>query len=395
MYDFANSAFYTSIMAVIYQVYFSDVVVQGPHGTALWGYTTSAAFALVFVTAPVIGAICDFAGRKKRLTALFWAVGCAATAGLALTGPGDVWPAALTLIAALFCFQATVALTNAYLPELVPVERANKTSGFAWAMGYVGGALCLGLNLWMVHRGWTRQTFVVVAGWWLLFSIPFFVFVRERARPRPAPGGYVAAGFRQVRTTLMNIRENRELYKFLMTFMLINAGLITVVLQASNFGRENLGMSPEELVRVILMVQIVAAPGAMAFGWIADRLGSKKTLFILLASWMAVCVWAYLTRTKGEFWGVAALVATVMGGTQSVCRAAVAQLSPTDRVAEYYGFFAMAGMASEVVGLSIYSIAIAALQDPRAGILAVAALFAAGMGALATVREPRAAVRAP
>jgi UMF1 family MFS transporter len=186
----------------------------------------------------------------------------------------------------------------------------------------------------------------------------------------------------------LSIRGNRELFKFLFTFMLINAGLITVLLQAANFGGENLKMTDVELVRMILMVQIVAAPGALAFGFIADRLGMKRTLFMLIAGWVGVCVWAYYTRSKAEFWGVAAVVAVIMGGTQSVCRAAVAQLSPRDRVAEYYGFFAMAGMLAEVVGSLLYPTAIAALSNPRAGILAIAVLFALSAAALTVVRDP-------
>lgn len=405
MYDFANSSFYTTIVSAVFSVYFATVLV--PEGGArlfgrtftgevLWGYSNSLAFALVVVSAPVIGAICDAAAIKKRLTAVFWIAGVAATMALALPEPGQFLPAALTLIVALFCWQTTVQLTNAFLPELATPEQANRISGFAWAVGYVGGGLCLGLNLWMIAHGkaigetttWIRYSILVAGAWWFVFAFPFFLGVRERRSAAALPSGVVAAGFRQALKTGAGIRRNRELFKFLIAFMLINAGLVTVLTQAAIFGSKNIGLGEVELVGVILMVQIVAAPGALGFGHAADRLGTKRSLFILLAIWIAMCIWAYVMKSKWEFWGLAAIVAVVMGGTQSVCRAAIAQLSPPAQVAEYYGFFAVAGRFSEVVGTFIYPTVIATVGNPRAGILSIAVMFAVGAAALSTVREP-------
>ena len=405
MYDFANSPFYTSIISSIFSVYFVSVLVPEGNtifgrevsGMAVWGYTTCVAFALVVVAAPIIGAICDFTGRKKRLTGLFCVLGCLATAALAFPRAGGYAAAAPILITALFCWQVTVALTNAFLPELAPSGKMNKISGFAWAMGYVGGALCLVLNYYMIYHGtnvgqkehWVRLTFVVVGAWWLLFSIPFFLGVRERAVPRRPPGGRLAlAGYRQVLTTLRSIRRNRELYKFLIAFMLINGGLVTVLTQAAIFGKMVMGMEEPELILVILMVQIVAAPGALAFGFMADRLGTRRTLFVLLFFWITMCVWAYVMSAKWEFWGLAAIVAIVMGGTQSVCRAAIAQLSPREQTAEYYGFFAVAGRLSEAAGTFLYPTVIIMMRNPRAGILSIAGMFVVGAIALTQVKEP-------
>ena len=397
MYDFANSAFYTTIMSAVFPVYFAEFVIGDKlRGERLWGYTTSVAFLLVLLTAPILGAICDFAGRKKRLTALFWILGCGATAALAIPGPGQGFLAAGLIIAAVFSWQTTVQLTNAYLPELATPTQTNRVSGFAWAVGYVGGGSCLGLNLWMISRGealgaqseWTRYVFLSVAAWWFVFAFPFFLGVRDRAVPKPPDGGYLGAGIRQSIRTLRSIRANRELYKFLFAFMLINGGLVTVLTQAALFGRNNLDMTPKELVLVMLMVQIVAAPGALGYGVLADRIGTKRTLYSLLVLWVAMCVWAFFMQRKGEYWGLAAIVALVMGGTQSVCRAAIAQMSPTEQTAEFYGFFSVAGRLSEVVGTFVYPTAILLLQTPRAGILSVAIFFVAGAVMLSRVREP-------
>lgn len=398
MYDFANSAFYTTIVSAVFPVYFAvEIIGDKVRGAQLWGYTTSVAFLLVLLTAPILGAICDFAGRRKRLTALFWIVGAAATAALALPGPGQGLFASGLIVLALFSWQTTVQLTNAYLPELATPERTNRISGFAWAVGYIGGGLCLGLNLWMMNHGdeagalpqWTRYVFLTVAAWWLVFAVPFFLGVRERGVPRPPEGGYLGAGIRQSMRTLRSIRANRELYRFLFAFMLINGGLVTVLTQAALFGSQKpLEMSETDLVLVLLMVQLVAAPGALGCGVLADRIGTKRTLYGLLVLWVAMCVWAFFLKRPAEFWGLAAIVAVVMGGTQSVCRAAVAQLSPPEQTGEFYGFFSVAGRLSEVVGTFVYPTVIILMKSPRAGILSVAVFFIAGAVMLSRVREP-------
>lgn len=384
MYDFANSAFTTSIVTAIYSYYYCREV----GGTTRWACAVSIAAGLVFLAAPVVGAICDVSARKKRFAAFFWLLGCAATAALYFVKPGMALFGAGAFIVGFFAFESSVAVTNAFLPELSPPERTNRDSGIAWAMGYVGGGLCLAVNLAMYERGLQHEGFLAVAAWWFVFALPFFLFVRERATPRPHAGSVVAAGFGRVFRTLREVRAHREMYKFMIAFLLLSAGLFVILAMAGPFAQTELGMEQKSLILLILMIQAVAAPGALLFGRLADRFGGRRVLLAGLLLWVAVCACAYFVRTQTQFWFIGGAVALVMGGTQSVSRALVARLAPPEQVAEFYGLFAVFGRLAEAVGPLAYAGAIALTGNPRGGILSTGLFFLAGLGVLWTVRLP-------
>lgn len=383
MYDFANSAFTTSIVTAIYSNYYVGHV----GSETQWAYALSIAAGLVFLTAPVVGAICDYSARKKGFAAFFWLLGVAATAALWFVKPGMALVGGAIFIVGFFAFESSVAVTNAFLPELSSPEQTNRNSGIAWALGYVGGGLCLALNLLMVEHH-LSESFLVVAAWWFVFALPFFFMVRERATPRPVPGSIVAAGFGRVFRTLRDVRANREMYKFMFAFLCLSAGLFVILSQAAPFASKQLGFDQKTLILVILMIQAVAAPGALGFGWLADRYGGRRVLLAGLLLWIAVCVWAYFVRSQLEFWFLGAAVALVMGGSQSVSRALVARLAPPDQIAEYYGLFAVFGRLAESLGTLAYAGAIALTHDVRAGILSTGLFFLAGLLLLWTVRLP-------
>ncbi|MFB3069032.1 MAG: MFS transporter, partial [Acidobacteriota bacterium] len=305
-YDFANSAYSTAIV-VIFNVYFVQVVV-GPDGfsllgfrvsgSALWGYAASTSMLLVALSAPILGAIADFKASKKRFLFFFCYAGVFATALLSLAGPGEIWVALVFYILSNMGMEASLTFYNGFLPEIATREKMGRISGFGWALGYVGGVLCLLLNMAMIQRpDWfglpdtdyipIRASLLVVALWWGIFSIPTFVWLPERAQGKQRPPGtsYLKIGFQRLALTLRKVRQFRELVKFLVAFLIYNDGVQTVIVMAAVFGAEVLHMPQEELILCFILIHVVAFFGALVFGHLADRMMTKRAINISLLLW--------------------------------------------------------------------------------------------------------------
>jgi len=312
LYDFANSAFATTILSVIFNVYFATRVVPPEGailwgaripGTALWAYTVSFSMLLTFLMMPVLGAWADWAGNKRSLLTFFWLMGCFATVGLSRVGPGDVGKGILFFVIGNMGFAGGNVFYNAFLPELVSEKELGRVSGFGWAVGYVGGGLCLFTNLMMLNfpgafglageEEAVRFCFLVVAVWWFLFGLPQRLFVKERAvsraggpgrssaeAPRAGLGTAWRVGSKRVWHTLCHLREHGNLVKFLAAYLVYNDGIETIILMASLFGAQVLGMTLSELTLCFLMIQGVASLGAWVFGWMADRFKHKPIILI-------------------------------------------------------------------------------------------------------------------
>lgn len=406
MYDFANSAFATSVLGVVYQVYFTTRVAAGATwlgreipGLSLWGYTVAAAMAVTVVTAPALGAIADFSGRKKMFLLACWLASWISTALLYWVTPGRAFLGMALLFVGLIGFSAGNAFYNAFLPEIVPSDQMGRASGFGQALGYLGGGLCLLLNLLLIRAPSdfgipgendlpVRVSMVVVAAWFALFAIPAFVWVKERPRTRRPPEGqgYLAAGYRQVLKTLRNVRQYPQLARFLLAGLCFMEGIETVILMASGFAARNLGMSQEELVRCYLLIQAVAIAGALAFGWLADRWGHREAILASLVVWCGLIVAAYFVKTAGQFWALGVGVGIVLGGTQACSRSLVGRMTPPSYHAEVFGFYAMAGKAASVIGPLVMAVLTQWFHD-RLAILSMIFFFLAGLALTWRVHE--------
>lgn len=390
MYDFANSAFATSVLTAVFPVYFSKYLVGNfERGAELWGYLVSASMFLVAVAAPFVGAITDTTAAKKRFLLVFWLLGCVATALLGIYGGGQWLGAAATFIVANVGFAAGNALYNAFLPELAGRDRMDRVSGFGWGLGYLGGGLCLALNLvmiqaWKLHVGWSLA---VVGAWWLFFALPFFALVRERARPAPVPGSRVAYGLKKVFATLKRVRDFRELSKFLVAYLIYNDGVETVIVMASLVGGSLLKMNEADLIKCFLLIQGVALVGAFALGRLADRLGSKRALLVSLVIWCGVIAWAFLMKQRLEFWALGVVVGTVLGGTQAISRSLMGKFTPPQLTGEFFGFYAIGGKFSSVLGPLLFSLVTKSTGSVRWGVLSVGVFFVAGLFLLLLVDE--------
>ncbi len=418
MYDFANSAFATSILAVIFNQYFAQVVAFGAEGTvwnifggeirvpgaSLFHYAVAASMLLVVVSAPVLGAMADFSRTKKRLLALFCVTGSAATAALYFIRAGDYIAGALIFIAANYAFAAGNVFYNALLVDIAHPRDMGKVSGWGWGLGYLGGGLCLVLNLLMLKNpglfGFGEgevevyHTFPVVALWWLLFALPAFIRVRERGGSLQKPvgaGNPLKIGFSRLAKTFKELGRYRQLARFLFAYLLFNEGIETVIITASIFGAAEIGLSPPELIVFFLVVQGSAFVGSLLFGYLVDWLGNKKALLISIVIWSLIILWARFIGIFGaplkEFYILGVLTGSVLGGSQSAARSLQGLFTPPDRSAEFFGFFAVCGKFAAMLGPLVYGTAVVITGNLKSGILVLLLFFIAGGAILVFVNE--------
>jgi len=415
MYDFANSAFATTILAVIFNKYFAEVVafgrtgirVLGIHlpGAAVFTFAVAIAMTCVAISAPVLGAIADFSGRKRQFLAYFCYGGVLFTGLLYFIGEGDYWLGALFFILAHIGFSGGNVFYNGFLPEISTDETIGRVSGMGWALGYIGGGTLLAINLIMLRYphwlGFGRNSFTVhhcflsVAVWWGVFSLPMFLWVREAGRRYVLSRGetYLRVGFARVFRTLRKVGNYRELSKFLVAFLVYNDGIQTVIIMASIFGAEVLGMGTEELIVYFLMVQGAAFVGSLMFGLLADGLGNKRTILLALVVWVLVVVWAYVLglfwSPKVEYWILGILAGMVLGGSQATSRSLQGLFTPEANSAEFFGFYAVAGKFASIFGPLIYGLILSITGSLRKGILSLILFFVTGMIILYTVDEEK------
>ena len=404
LYDFANSAFATTILAVIFQRYLTDEKGLGAPAS-VWGYSVSVATILSAVMLPVLGAVCDYTASKKKWMFRFWLLGVAGSVALFVPA---TWPSAVAIfMLALIGFEASTAIYNGFLPEIAPGAESTRVSSFGQAFGYLGGGLHLVVTLvlftWPHGFGFdkeiaTRVALCSVGLWWFAFAIPTFRILRERAVPRPVPEGMtlVGAGFRKVGATLANLRRYPTLAKFTVAYLLFSDAIQTVIVMSSLFGLKVLGIGDREMILCFLMIQFVAAAGAFGLGHLARVIGDKKTLAAGLAVWIAAVIWGALMRSRWEFWALGAVVALVMGGTQAIARSLLSKFTPPTSAAEFFGFYSIVGKFASALGPAMYSF-VMDLSRSRAGeagsfrlaSLSVGIFFIAGLIILLRVSEAR------
>jgi UMF1 family MFS transporter len=401
MYDFANSAFTTTITTVVYSVYFANRVVPSEGvrafgvtlgGNSLWPIAYATSLAIAAALAPVIGAICDYSAAKKRWLTIFWLVGCAATCGLFFVRPGG-WVLGMVLyVVANVAWESSVSLNSAFLPELAPPEKLDRVSSIGWGIGYVGGGLCLILNLLMYKHperfphGLAINFAVASVGvWWFIFGLPCILGVRERARPRPPPAGSLfSAGFARVLHTTRNVRRFRTLAMLTGSVLIFSAGVNTVLAMSGPFAEGTLHFKQDDLILCFLMIQGVGAVGAILTAIFAGRVPTKQALYGMLAIWLIALVWALVVRSQTEFWFLGALIGLVMGGTQALSRGLQAQLTPPSATAEFFGFY---GVTQKIAaaGANYIFAAASALGGTRVAIVTIMCFFLLGFALLKPV----------
>ena len=419
MYDFANSSYTTVIVTVYYAIVFPRIIVgDGPDyklGNLLWSVSLSISYALTVLLLPLLGAVMDHAGHKKAFLFGSTIVTVLATASLGIAGPDQIALAMVLLVVSNVGFSVGESFIASFLPDLGPPEALGRISGLAWGLGYVGGLASTAIVLFGLGKAEPENPLVswagpITAAWFALASLPTFLLLRDRSKPRPLPQGQtlLSVGFAQVITTAKEAAKYRDLFVFLTGHLFSMAGLSIVISFAFIYGDQVVKWSAKTEQLMFVLTQLTATAGALLFGWLQGKLGDKPTYLATLALWCLAVLLIRFTPELGEllraagtgaddesvFLCVGAIAGLCIGSTQSAARTLVALLSPPDRMGEFFGLWGMFGKIAAVVGLMSLGIlqATAGLQN---GILVTGAFFAAGLLVVARVdieRGRRAAV---
>jgi MFS transporter, UMF1 family len=394
-YDWANSAFATTVMAGFFPVFFKqhwNLGVPVTESTFRLGVTSGIASALIALVAPVLGAIADRGGARVRLLMGFTVMGAAATAALALVPAGQWQVAAMLYLAGSLGFWAGIVFSDSLLLHVAEPREYDLVSGFGYAMGYLGGGLLFAINVAMTLRpAWfgladaaqaVKISFVMVGLWWLIFALPLALSVPEQATGiRLAPSAAVRQGFGELAQTLREIRRYRAILWFLAAYWLYIDGVNTVIKMAVDYGL-SLGFEAAQLLAALLLTQFVAFPAALAFGWLGQRIGARKGIFVALTVYAAATCSAYFLRDVRDFYLLAVAIGLVQGGVQSLSRSYFGRLVPDGKSSEFFGFYNMMGKFAAVLGPLLTGVVAKLTGDPRLSILSILLLFVAGASLL-------------
>ncbi len=384
MYDFANSAFPTLIVTVAYSIYFKEIVAGGGGNADFqWGLSLSLAMILAVIITPPLGAIADGRGARKRFLLTCAYVCVAATALLANVTSGMVFAGMALFIIANAAFESSLVFYNSFLPDISTPKTVGKISGWGWGLGYLGGLLCLFAVKPFLAGGFApenlpffRMSFVAVAGFYGLFTLPLVLWLREAETKSPKTNRQ--STFAELWQTLGDMKKKPGALKFLLAFFLYNDGVVTVISFSSIYAVSTLNFTMGEVLGLFIMIQVSAGVGAFALGYLTDAWGPRKTILLTLANWCAVVVIAYFTQTKYVFAGVSLLAGLSLGSCQSASRALMAHYIPAKRSAQSFSFYGICGKMSSVLGPVVFGAVSALTGNQRLSILSILVFFVLG-----------------
>ncbi len=395
LYDWANSAYAVVIMTVFAPLVFKDywaAELVPLESSKYWGTANSIASLIVAAIAPILGAIADRGGAKKRFLFLFAFLGIVMSGALQFVAQGSWGLALLLFVLATIGFSGSISFYDSLIGSITTEKKVDYVSAFGYALGYLGGgllfALCVLMVKWYESFGFVstdaavRFSFFLVALWWLVFSIPLLIWVKEPpVKVAAAKGNMIILGFRQLAHTFREIRNLRVVFLFLIGYWLYIDGVDTIVRMASVYGKD-LGFSNNVLIEAILVTQFVGFPAAILYGKLGERIGPKAGIMIAIAVYIGVVFWGYRMDTEGEFYVLAIVIGLVQGGIQSLSRSLYTRIIPADKAAEFFGFYNMLGKFAAVIGPAMMGWVGALTGDPRNSILSILILFVAGAACL-------------
>jgi UMF1 family MFS transporter len=419
MYDWANSAFSTTVGTVFLGPYVTSLARAAADARGLvyflglpiapasyLAYCVSFSVGMQVLFLPILGAIADYSHLRKQMLMLFATLGAAATTLMFFVADGLWWLGGVLFVVANLSFGAAIVFYNAYLPDIASPDRRDSVSSRGFALGYLGGGLLLLANLIFfslretlgLESGLVVRLNLASAGvWWLLFSQITFRTLRPRHPARQLPTGenYLTVGFKQLRRTLGEVKHFPHTVRYLIAYLIYNDGIQTVIAVSSVYGAEELKLDLSTLSGVILMVQFVAFGGAFLFNWIAGRWGTKNAILISLVIWSAVVIYAYaFLYTAVQFWVLGAVIALVLGGSQALSRSLFSQMIPPGREAEFFSFYEVSERGTSWLGPLVFGLVNQLFNSLRLGILSVILFFVVGLLALLVVDVPRAIAEA-
>jgi UMF1 family MFS transporter len=403
MYDWAVSSVQTTIMVAVFPVYYITVAgADLPEGqaTQMVALANSAAMALIAVMSPILGALADYTASRKRFLGLFMGLGVAAVASMFFVGRGDVWLGFILFVLALVGASGSMVFYESLLPHIAGEEEIDQVSTAGYALGYMGGGTLLAFNLAWIMRpdlfGIPEGTFPVrlalisVALWWLVFSIPIFRRVAEPPRGLESDerlgDNAVLVAFSRLRETLTELRGYKQAFLMLLAFLIYNDGIQTIIKMATAYGTE-IGIGQNSLIAAILIVQFAGIPFTFLFGFLAGRLGAKRSIFVGLTIYTGISILGYFMQNATHFFILAGLVGMVQGGTQALSRSLFASMVPKHKSGEFFGFFSIFEKFAGIFGPLIFFLVIMLTGSSRGAILSVIGFFVVGGAILLLVDE--------
>jgi UMF1 family MFS transporter len=399
-YDWANSVYFTTVITAVFPSFYATYAAKGlepSQATARFGLITTVSVLIVAIMSPVLGALADYSGIKKRFLAVFMSIGVTACALMVFIGEGDIMLASVLFFVGNIGVSGSLVFYDSLLPHVATAGETDRVSSAGYAMGYLSGGLLLLINLaWILQPaafGFAdsvsaiRASFVSVAIWWVVFSIPIFRKVPEPKAAGPAGGGFaLGAAFKRLGQTFKEIRRYRNAFLLFIAMLLYQDGIQTVIRMSSVYGAE-VGIEQTSQIAAFVMVQFVGVPFAFLFGALGTRIGTKRCIFIAIGVYIAATTLAYFMTSVVHFFILAFLVATVLGGSQALSRALFSRMIPHDRTSEFFGFYAVSERFATVFGPALFTISVMVTGNSRAAILAIIGLFIAGAFVLSLVNE--------
>lgn len=394
LYDWANSAFSTTVMAGFFPVFFKQYWSAGTEPTVSTfrlGLGNGVASFAIALLAPLLGAAADRGGARVKMLTLFTVLGAAMTAALFWVAKGD-WPLAVLFYAlASVGFAGSVTFCDSLMTDVSEPQEFDMVSSYGFALGYLGGGLLFAVNVLMTLKPAlfglsgaaqaVQISFLTVAIWWVVFTLPLWLWVREKNPPRPLSiGSALSQGWSELWSTVSHIRQYRALTLFLAAYWLYIDGVNTIIKMAVDYGL-SLGFEANSLIVALLITQFVAFPAALAFGWIGKRFGTRSGLLLAISVYLVITIWACWLDNVLEFYAMAVCIGLVQGGVQSLSRSFYARLVPPEKAGEFFGFFNLMGKFAAVVGPVLTGVVALLTGSPRLAIASLVVLFALG-GAL-------------
>ncbi len=403
LFDWANSSFTTLVVTFIYGTYFTQAFFEGDIGTTYWSWGAIAPSSLlVALSSPVLGAIADRGGSRRRFLMISTLVCVTATTALAFiepSGTGSIWLALVIFVIANVAFEIGMVFYNAFLPVIAAPESVGRISGYGWGLGYAGGLVCLVIALFgfvglggdpllplSQENGFNvRASNFLVAGWFLLFSLPLLLWVRDSG---PSEKVRVSEAFADLRTTLVKIVDYPQIVRFLIARLIFNDGLVTIFAFGGIYAAETFGMEFDEVIMFGIALNVTAGIGAVAFGAVDDKLGGRATIIVSLVMLILASLLGVFAPDKQTFWVAGLLIGLFAGPNQAASRSLMARFVPEKHQNEFFGFFAFSGKATAFLGPVLLGFASAAWGQ-RVGVATVLIFFVIGLVLLLRVDEKR------
>lgn len=400
-YDWANSAFALSVMAVLFPLFLGGYWNDGASGaevTARLGWITAAASAVVCVIAPVFGTISDAGGYRKRFLFVLMLLGAASTAALGLVGENGWFLAAVFYLFGSVGYYSSTIFYDSFLLDITERRNYSFVSALGFSVGYLGGALLLALHVVMLLSpetfGFSSATsvikfaFVSVGAWWLVFTLPLLLFVKERHSTREVAHHVVRAAYEELKLTIRKIRQYRNVVIFLLAYWLYIGGVFTVIFMAVNYG-QRLGFEQKDLVMALMITNFAGFPATLLYGYFGHRFGPKPGIYLALLVYIVMSIWAMYMVDVKQFYIMAIVIGCVQGGVQGLSRSLYASLIPPDQPGEFFGFYNMLTKFAHVLGPVLIAIGATLSDDPKWVLLSLMPLFIAGGMLLTVVRAGR------